>query len=403
MRRDEIIYSLQSVRKRKVRTSLTILSILIGIAAIFALWSFGSGLESYIKEVAEESGQNKIFIQARSTGAPGTDESFFLSKDDVDFVRKMKGVDEIAGMYFSAGEIEVDDVKKYYYLMGIDTDKIDFIEETFAASIIKGRRLKDGDLDKAVLGYNYQLDDKIFEKGVKLGDKISINGKTFEVVGFYDEVGNPQDDANMFITKEAFEQIYPDKKDTYGFVILSSQNDVNPGEVAERIEDRLRKFKNQEEGKEDFFVQTFEDAIATFTTVIAVIRGVLLLIALVSIVVAFVNIMNTMYTAIIERTKEIGVMKAVGARNSDILFIFMFESGFLGLVGGIFGVLFGYVIASIGGALAAANGFALLKPKFSLMLVIGCLLFSFLVGACAGFFPARRASRLKPVDALRYE
>ena len=403
MRGDEIVYSIQNIRKRKLRSSLTILSILIGIAAIFALWSFGSGLEIYIKKIAEESGQNKLFIQAKSVGAPGTDENFFIAREEVNFVSKVKGVDEIVGMYFSAGEIEFNRIKKFYYLMGLDTDKIDFIEETFANSIFSGRQLKEGDLDKAVLGYNYQFNDKIFKKGIRLGDKIKINGNIFEVVGFFEEVGNPQDDSNVYISKEAFEQLYPDKKDRYGFVILSSQNGVLTKELAERIEEKLRKFKNQDKGKEDFFVQTFEDAIATFTTIIAVIRGVLLLIALVSILVAFVNIMNTMYTAIIERTKEIGIMKAVGAKNEDILFIFMFESGFLGLVGGIAGVILGYVVASAGGAAAAANGFALLKPVFPISLIVGCLLFSFIVGVTAGYLPARRASRLKPVDALRYE
>ena len=403
MRRDEIIYSLQSVRKRKLRSWLTVLSVLIGIAAIFALLSFGTGLRSYVDTLASESGQNKLFIQGKSAGAPGTDENFFLGKDDVDFIGKIKGIDEIVGMYFSAGEIKFRDVKKYYYLLGLDPEKIDFIEETFQNSIFKGRQLKKGDLNKAVLGYNYQFDDKIFEKGIELGDKISINGIPFEVIGFFGEVGNPQDDSNVFITNKAFEQLYPEKTDEYGFVILSSQNGVNPRDLGEKIKERLRKFKDQDEGKEDFFVQTFEDALATFTTVINVINGVLVLIALISMLVAFVNIMNTMYTAIIERTKEIGIMKAVGAKNEDILFIFMFESGFLGLVGGIAGVIAGYGVANAGGAVAAAKGFALLKPIFPIWLIISCLLFSFLVGAAAGYLPARRASRLRPVDALRYE
>ncbi|MBI2546056.1 ABC transporter permease [Candidatus Woesearchaeota archaeon] len=324
MRIDEMGYSIQHVRKRKLRSLLTALSILIGIAAIFALLSFGIGIRDYINTVADEAGRNKLFIQARGIGAPGTDDNFFLAKGDVDFVGKIKGVDEAVGMYFSAGEIEFDDLRKFYFVSGIDTGKIDFVEETFTISVLKGRRLKRGDSSKAVLGYNYQFDDKIFKKGVKLGDKININGKPFDVIGFYDEIGNPQDDANVYITKEAFELLYPDKKDKFGFVMASSQNGVKPSELAERIEERLRKFKNQEEGKEDFFVQTFEDALATFTTVINVINGVLVLIALISTVVAFVNIMNTMYTAIIERTKEIGIMKAVGARNSDILFIFVF-------------------------------------------------------------------------------
>ncbi|MBI2658702.1 ABC transporter permease [Candidatus Woesearchaeota archaeon] len=403
MRIDEIRYSIQHIRKRKLRSLLTILSILIGIAAVFALLSFGIGIQNYVNTLADESGRDKLFIQAKGIGAPGTDDNFFLSKDDVNFVGKIKGVDEIVGMYFAAGEIESDDVKKFYFVSGVDTNNVDFVEETFAISILKGRGLKEGDLNKAVLGYNYQFDDKVFGKGIKLGDKIRINSDPFEVIGFYDEIGNPQDDANAYITKESFEQLYPDKKDKFGFIMLSSQNGIVPKELAERIEEKLRKFKDQDKGKEDFFVQTFEDALATFTTIINVINAVLVLIALVSLVVAFVNIMNTMYTAIIERTKEIGVMKAVGARNSDILLIFVFESGFLGLLGGLLGVIFGYIVASIGGGIAAANGFALLKPEFPIVLIIGCLFFSFLVGTAAGYLPARRASRLKPVDALRYE
>ena len=399
----EIKYALQNFRKRKLRSGLTILSILIGITAIFALLSFGIGIQRYVDTVADEAGRDKLFVQAKGIGAPGTDENFFLSKDDVDFVSKIKGVDDIVGMYFKAGEIKFDDQKKFYFVVGVDTGKIDFIEESFAVDVINGRRLKKGDNDKVVLGYNYQFKDKIFKNPVRLGDKIEINSRKFEVVGFHDEIGNPQDDANVFITKEAFEIIYPDSKDEFGFIMISAQKGVAPSDLAVLIEDKLRKHKNQDEGKEDFFVQTFEDALATFTTVINVINGMLLLIALVSLVVAFVNIMNTMYTAILERTKEIGVMKAIGAKNSDILIIFVVEAGLIGLIGGLLGVLLGYVISSIGGSIAAASGFALLKPAYPIALVIGCLFFSFLVGAAAGFFPARRASKLKPVDALRYE
>lgn len=399
----EIKYALQNFRKRKLRSGLTILSILIGITAIFALLSFGIGIQRYVDTVADEAGRDKLFVQAKGIGAPGTDENFFLSKDDVDFVSKIKGVDDIVGMYFKAGEIKLDEQKKFYFVVGEDTGNIDFIEESFAVDVMNGRRLKKGDTDKAVLAYNYQFKDKVFKNPVRLGDKIEINSRKFEVVGFHDEIGNPQDDANVFVTKEAFEILYPDRKDKFGFIMMRAQKGISPSELAIAIEDKLRNHKNQDKGKEDFFVQTFEDALATFTTVINVINGMLLLIALVSLVVAFVNIMNTMYTAIIERTKEIGVMKAIGAKNSDILIIFVVEAGLIGLIGGLLGVLLGYVISSIGGSIAAASGFALLKPAYPILLIIGCLFFSFLVGAAAGFFPAIRASKLKPVDALRYE
>lgn len=403
MRADEIIYSIQNVKKRKLRSFLTILSILIGITAIFSLLSFGIGMQDYINKLGDKSGRNKLYIQSKGIGAPGTDDNFFISKGEIDFVTKIKGVKDISGIYSKGGEIEFNKQKKYYFVLGLDTEKIVFIEETFANSISKGRQLKKGDMDKVVLGYNYQFPDKIFKKGIGTRDKVNINGNTFEVVGFFGEVGNPQDDSNIYINDAAFEQLYPDKKNKFGFVMISSDIGIKPKELADKIQDKLRKFKHQDKGKEDFFVQTFEDALATFTTIIDIINGVLFLIALVSMLVAFVNIMNTMYTAIIERTKEIGIMKAVGAKNKDILFIFMFESGFLGLFGGALGVALGYIVASIGGAVAAANGFALLKPIFPFYLVAGCILFALFVGSAAGFLPARRASKLKPVDALRYE
>lgn len=399
----EVKYALQNFRKRKIRSGLTILSILIGITAIFALLSFGIGIKQYVNQLAEESGGNKLFVQAKGIGAPGTDDNFFLSKEDVNFMGKIKGIDELVGMYFKVAEIKYNDQKRFYFVSGMDTSKIDFIEETFSIKVIKGRQLKKGDIGKTVLGYNYQFDEKIFTNAVNLGDKVELNGKRFEVIGFYEEVGNPQDDTNIYVIDEAFKILYPDSKDKFGFVMISSQKGVNPSELAGRIEERLRKFKDQEEGKENFFVQTFEDALATFTTIIDVINGMLVLIALVSLVVAFVNIMNTMYTAILERTKEIGVMKAIGARNNDILLVFVVEAGLIGLIGGVLGVLLGYIVSSIGGSIAAASGFALLKPAYPVALIIGCLVFSLLVGATAGFLPARRASRLKPVDALRYE
>ena len=403
MNLQEIKYSLQNLRKRKLRSFLTVLSILIGITAIFALLSFGIGIQRYVDNIADQSGRNKLFVQSKGIGAPGTDANFFLSKDDVDFIAKMNGVDHIVGMYSKAAEIKSDKEKKYVFVMGMDAKEIPFVEETFATMTVKGRSLKKGDLNKAVLGFNYQLDDKIFRKKLNVGDKIEINGNIFDVVGFYKEVGNPQDDSNIFVTDRAFEMLYPASKNKFGFIMVSSQKGTKASDLALKIQDKLRKFKNEDKGKEDFFVQTFEDALATFTTVINVINGMLILIALISMVVAFVNIMNTMYTSIIERTKEIGVMKAIGARNNDILMIFVIESALIGLIGGVLGVFLGFLISSLGGSIAAASGFALLKPAYPLPLIIGCLLFSLLVGAAAGFLPARRASRLRPVEALRYE
>ncbi|MEA2037988.1 MAG: ABC transporter permease [Nanoarchaeota archaeon] len=399
----EIKYSLNNLISRKLRSFLTVLSILIGVMAIFAIVSFGLGIRNYMDVIAEEAGTDKLFIQSRGVGAPGTDDTFSFSKDEVDFVGKINGVDRISGMYMKVGEIEFHKQKKFFFATGLDMDEIDFLLEVFTVDIMKGRQLKKGETGKVALGYSYQFPNKLFKKAMKLGDKIELNGEKVEVVGFYEQVGNPQDDSNIYLTSEGFESLYPDSKDKFGWAMIKSDRNVDPEQLADKIEDKLRKYKGEEKGKETFFVQTFADALETFGTIINILNGILFLIALVSVIVASVNIMNTMYTAVLERTQEIGIMKSIGARNSDILLIFIFESGFLGMVGGLMGIIFGFIIAKSGGAVAAASGFTILQPSFPWYLTVGCLFFAFLVGAASGILPAIQASKLKPVDSLRYE
>ncbi|MGM5487422.1 MAG: ABC transporter permease [Nanobdellota archaeon] len=398
---DLLKYSLQNVGHRKTRSLLTTLSIVIGIASIFAILSFGLGLQSYIDELAAESGTDKFFIQARGMGAPGTDDSFSISEQDLEIVSKISEVEEVAAFYMKVAEISSDDETVYKFIIGLDPDQLDLIEPTFTIDIHKGRRLRDGQKSKAVLGYNYQ--NKVFDEQIFTGDKLEIQGKVFDVVGFYSEVGNAQDDEMVYLTHDAMEELYPDIKGKYSYAIGKVRGNTDMDTIAETIEEELRDEKGLEEGEEEFFVQTFSDALETFNTIINVLNSILFLIAFISMIVAFVNIMNTMYTAVIERTNEIGIMKAIGARNSSILSIFLFESAFLGLVGGIVGIGLGYVIARIGGAVAANAGYALLSPVFPYALIIGCIVFATGVGALAGVLPARQAAKQNPVDALRCE
>jgi putative ABC transport system permease protein len=401
MNLDEIIYALKNLMQRGLRSWLTIVSIVIGIMSIFAIISFGLGLQKYVDTLAEQSGTDKLFIQARGVGAPGTDDTFKITGSEVEFIGKIKGVKEIAGLYMYPGEIKFKDERKYAFVTGYDIEKHDFITEAFTVNIEDGRKLKKKETGRCMLGSNYQKENKFFKNSVKLGDKIEINGYKCEVVGFFGEVGNPQDDSNVYLTLEGMETIYPEIKDNYGFIMARAEKGVDPEELAEKIKERLRKKRGEDEGKETFFVQTFADALETFNAIFVVLNGILVLIALISLIVAGVNIMNTMYTSVLERTREIGIMKAIGAKNTDILTIFIIESGVLGMVGGGIGVFIGYLIADAGGKFAASAGFSLLKPIFPLYLIIGCILFAFLIGAIAGILPAVQASKLNPVDALR--
>lgn len=400
---DEIKYVFKNILHRKLRSFLTTLSILIGVMAVAAIISFGMGLNKYIDSLSESTGVDKLFIMSKGVGGPGTDSTFSLSKEDVDFIQKINGVQKAEPIYMKISEIRFGKEKKYFYLNGLDGKEMEFFEESFGIKIEYGKRIKGGELEKVVLGYLYTKDNKIFKKRVNLGDQIEIDGNTAEVIGFVSEIGNPNDDAQMYVSKEYYEKLYPAQKDIYSFVIASAASGESVDGLAKTIKEKLRKHLGQKEGKETFYVMTMQDAIKTFQTILNVVNGVLVLIALISVIVASVNIMNTMYTAVLERTKEIGVMKAVGAQNKDIFFIFVFESGLLGLIGGATGMLLGYFIAYVGGIIAKAYGYAMLAPAFPWYLTVLCLFFSFAVGAFSGLFPAKQAAKQKPVDALRYE
>ncbi|MBW2981476.1 ABC transporter permease [Candidatus Woesearchaeota archaeon] len=406
MIKDILKYSISNLWNRKTRSSLSILSILIGIAAIFALISFGYGLNSWINEFAQEMGVDKIMMLPGGglTTSPGTSNIKF-NKDDIEFVKKIKGVDEATAMYADSGKVGFKDYREVYtFVIGLSTDSREkrLVEEMFGGiEVQEGRELKKGDILKATVGYSFSVPNRLFKKAVSVGDKIEINNFPVEVIGIYEEIGSPTDDAQVYISIEGFEEIF--EIDEFEYVYLRAAPDYNPSELAERIKEKFRKYRGQKEGEEDFTVQTFEDIMETFTNVLNILNGVLVLIAMISVVVAAVNIMNTMYTSILERTREIGVMKAIGAKNKFILFVFVAESGLLGLMGGSIGIVLGYLIARLGGYIAAIYGLSMIRPAFPLWLVAGCLLFAFLVGAGSGLLPSYKASKLKPVEALRYE
>ena len=406
MIKDILKYSISNIRQRKLRSSLTILSILIGITSIFALISFGQGINKYMVDFGQEMGTDKIFLLPGSglTSSPGTGNILF-TEDDMDFLRKIKGVDEITGMMIVSGKIKFKNYKEVYpFVIGLSTESNEkrLVEEMFGGiKVIEGRSLKKGDVLKATAGYSNSVPNKMFKKPISVGDKVEINDIEVEVIGFYEEIGSPTDDSQFYISQEGFKEIF--EIEEFEYVYIRAASDQNPSELAERIKEKFRKRRDQKEGEEDFIIQTFEDIMETFTSVIGILNGILVLIAFISIIVAAVNIMNTMYTSILERTREIGVMKSIGAKNRFILLIFIIESGLLGLIGGIIGIILGYLIAKLGGLIAAAYGLSLLRPSFPWWLIVGCLLFALLVGAGSGFLPSLQASKLNPVDALRYE
>jgi putative ABC transport system permease protein len=395
-----IKYVLRNLKNRKTRTFLTSLSILIGIITIFVFISFGLGLYNYIEEFSQGSAVDKVVIQPRGAGAVPLGGDFDLSEKDIKAIERVPGVYEATGSAFRVAEIIKGNERIYTSLVSYDPE-IPIFFDIAGVGIEEGRLLEKNDRRRIMLGYNYLVEDKIFSRAYDVNQKINVNGEDMTIVGFLEVVGSPPDDAQIYITNDYFKDLYPDAK---GFGWVIARVDVeNMDSIIERIEDALRRERGLKKGEEDFFVQSFDDLINAYSGALNVVIGFIILIALVSVLVSAINTSNTMITSVLERYKEIGVMKSIGAKNSEILWIFLFESALIGFVAGLIGVGIGAGISYAIGQVLVGLGWSFLSPAFSVWLFIGCVTFATLTGAISGVLPAIRASKINPVDALRYE
>ena len=396
---ETILYSLRNLKQRKSRSFLTIFSILIGIATIFIFVSFGYGLYNYTNQLVTSSSADKLIVMSKGAGITGIDETFKLSEADLRAVKKSAGVYEATGLYLKTSKIKVKNQLKYAFFISFDPNK-NLVKGLFNLEIAKGRDLKQKDYKKVVLGYNYLIPKKIFNKPLEINSIVKIDDVNMRVIGFYKAIGNPQDDSNIYTANDYFKKVYPNISYSE---IITKVDIKNIKKATTNIEKNLRKQRGLKKGREDFFVKSFNDLLESFSKVLNIIVGFIILIALISIIVSTVNTANTMVTSVLERYKEIGILKAIGAKNSEIFGIFLFESSFLGFVAGIFGVLLGWGFSSLAGSLLKSLGWGFISPAYSTSLFVGLILFATITGAISGVFPAYRASKINVVDALRYE
>ncbi|MEK6845733.1 MAG: ABC transporter permease [Nanoarchaeota archaeon] len=393
----------KEAKRRKLRSFLTLVGIFIGIAAIISLITLGQSLENAISNQFSQLGKDKLFIFPKG-GFWGMGASVQLTEDDLDTIKQASGIKVAVGLGFSYGRYEFNELVQYNFVHGVplDSEELKLAGEAQSWKIAEGRMLESGDKYKIVLGNEYTKAD-LFDTGVELGDKIKIQNQDFKVIGFLEKIGSPPDDKAGIIPKDVHEEIFSTGK-KYGFIIAQVQSGEDPAIIAEELKKELRKEHNLDVGEEDFSIETPENLMATFSVILDIVQIVLIGITAISLLVGGIGIMNTMYTAVLQRTKEIGLMKAVGARNSQIMLLFLIESGLYGFVGGLLGVVAGVSLAKIAErVLQEFLGPAFMAIEINWLLVGGALLFSFLIGVLSGIAPARRASKLNPVDSLRYE
>ena len=401
---DYFRFSYNSLRTRRLRTSLTMIGIFIGIAAVVALVSLGQGMQQAINTQFAKVGIDKISIMPGGINmGPGSGLSAnILTEKDLDVVKKTRGVENAIGIYAETAPVEFEGETKYLTIWAgpTDAESLKFVSGVSFFDIENGRPFKSGDRFNTVLGYNIAKD--AFDKEIKVGDKITISGTKFSVIGTQKKAGTGIHDALIRIPLDVARELLNETQNEISMIMAQSSPGETPSVVAERINEELRKSRDVKKGEEDFSAQTAEQTIKQLNQILDIIQVFLVSIAAISLLVGGIGIMNTMYTAVVERTREIGIMKSIGAKNSQVFLIFLIESGLLGVVGGAIGVVLGLMLSKATEIIALQMGAPeIFRASFSWYIIVGALAFSFIVGAASGALPAYNASKLNPVEAIR--
>lgn len=398
---DMISYALTALQYQKLRSWLTVLGIVVGIATIIILIGLVQGLKDDITEELQGFGANTIVISPRSvtTAAPS---SFMPSKGklymkDYERIKRLGSIEYISPIITGRTYANYRDEELTISVYGAYPELFDQTPES--TELESGRKLTDADRKSAVIGYNIAHD--LFDDEVQVSSKLDIGGETFTVVGVMDKTGSSFtsfDDA-VFIPFDEAEILFQDNlaEDEISAIRLSVVEGEDPEETAEEIETILLSAHRVSEDEKDFTVITsafINQQLESITGILTIFMGAIAGIAL---VVGGVGISNTMFMSILERTKEIGTIKALGATPSEIERLFLVESSLIGLIGGFAGLAIAFVLI----ILIDASGVT--PAVFVPWVAGGALAFSVIIGIIAGVFPARQGAHLDPIDALRYE
>ena len=380
---------------RLLRTGLTLLGIVVGVASVFSLVTVGQGLEQAVTSQFADIGSNRLIIQPQG-------ESATLDDDDVDVVERVSGIQRVAALGASTAQVTWEEESAIATIIGSPTgEEGDLGRSTLGANIEKGRSSRSGERFVSVVGNAYINGDQ-FDQNRRVGQDLTVKNESFEIIGFNEDLGNSADNQLVFIPLEQYQELFNDEY--YAYVIAETPQGADLERFIDVLEQDLRAFRDEDQGDETFSVETVQDQIDSFLGIITAVQTVVISIAAISLVVGAIGVGNTMYTAVLERKRDIGVMKSIGAGRTDILWVFATESAFLGLMGGLIGVVAGFGLSEsivyVGSQFLPEQ---FISVSYSPQLALSAIGGSMLLGLVAGAVPTYRASRLDPVDALRTE
>jgi putative ABC transport system permease protein len=408
---ENIKIALRALRANKMRSVLTILGIVIGVATVVALLSIGNGATASITESIQSGGSNLLSIspgrqQTSISGIGQSQQASYLFFDDYDLLeRTLTGdITSMVPVYQSSYTVKFGDESFTTSVSGVLEDHA----QARSFTISDGRFVTDGDNKSqsrvAVLGSTVAKD--LFGSVSPIGQMVAINGVKFEVVGLLESegaaIGSP-DDVIYIPLETGYNKLFGDTanhngKKTVNSILISvtSSDDMeNISAQAEYILRRSHELKPSEEI--DFNVMSQADTLETLNTVTQTLTIFLGAIAAISLLVGGIGIMNIMLVSVTERTKEIGLRKAVGATKNQILTQFLIETVTLSLLGGLVGILLGVGIA-VGFSVTG-----LINSLITMDSILMAFFFALAIGIFFGLYPAFRAASLHPMVALRYE
>ncbi len=384
--------ALRNLLRRKVRSALTLIGILIGMTAIVALISLGQGIQQAIDAQFSRIGYDLIFIipgvTANSQGAPRElNLKLFSSLENV----AQTGAILRQTLLVQAGKFQ-GSLTAIGLTAGFDA---------WAPSLLGGYEFANGK--------NFELGQSQVQVVVgsaaaqnwelQVGQKIQISNKEFTIVGILQpSAGDDQYNHMIFMNLNELYSL-TGEPDFVSLAVIKAKENTDGAQLTQKIETIL-----SNNGIRDFTVQSSRQLSTVVGNILRIIQMALASIAGIALLVGGIGLANTVYTSVLERTREIGLLKALGAKRKHILLLFLLESGLLGLLGGVLGLAIGF---SLSQSVALFARQAIPNLRFgagaTIELIAGTLLISVLLGAIAGLWPALRASRLRPVEALRYE
>ena len=401
MLNDFLLLTFKGIRYRPLRSWLTVIGIIIGIMLVVIILSLSGGLKNIINKQLQMFGSDLLVV------LPGEETNILLgmvggqkfSYTDITDLSRIPGVKVAAPFDIGMVNAEIKGEKKAVFVHSSRWDVLrPIFEESMGVMLSDGTWPKSEDSNEIMLGYLAAT--TLFKNKVRAGDEVIVQSKRLRVTGIFETMGNRDDDNSFYMSWDLFHLITGVKPGAMTAIVR-----VQPGYNVDLVARQIRFELEKQKEVEKFTILTPVKTTAIVGNIIGVVELVLVIIALVSLIVGAVGIMNTMYTSVLERTKQIGIMKAVGASRDAIMSLFLIESGIIGLVGGFLGIVLGLAaswgIGLVGEGYGAAGLFSFASVDYFELFVI--LTVTFITGVLSGLLPARAASRMEPAEALRYE